>query len=69
MVWLLAFLAFLLVILLMSLGVIVSNKRIKGSCGGLGNVGVDKVCNCETSCSEPERRLYQIAEPSSSSEH
>ncbi len=46
MTWLLTFLGFLLVILLMALGVIFHNKRIQGSCGGLGNVGVDKVCNC-----------------------
>ncbi|MEF1215784.1 (Na+)-NQR maturation NqrM, partial [Vibrio alginolyticus] len=31
-------------------------------------VGFDKVCNCETSCAEPERRLYQISEPNSSPE-
>ncbi len=61
MTWLLTFLGFLLVILLMALGVIFHNKRIQGSCGGLGNVGVDKVCNCETSCSE--KKLYQISEP------
>lgn len=47
MVWLFTFLGFLAIILLMSLGVIFHNKRIQGSCGGLNNVGVDKVCNCE----------------------
>ncbi len=65
MVWLFTFLGFLAIILLMSLGVIFHNKRIQGSCGGLNNVGVDKVCNCETTCTENERRLYQIQEPSS----
>ncbi|TOM42259.1 hypothetical protein CGH80_00860, partial [Vibrio parahaemolyticus] len=55
MVWLFTFLGFLAIILLMSLGVIFHNKRIQGSCGGLNNVGVDKVCNCETTCAEPER--------------
>lgn len=69
MVWVFTFVGFLLIILLMSLGVIFHNKRIQGSCGGLNNVGVDKVCNCETSCSESQRRLYQISDPHSSSEH
>ncbi|NVC94494.1 (Na+)-NQR maturation NqrM [Vibrio parahaemolyticus] len=69
MVWVFTFVGFLLIILLMSLGVIFHNKRIQGSCGGLNNVGVDKVCDCETTCSESQRRLYQISEPHSSSEH
>ncbi|NLS12929.1 (Na+)-NQR maturation NqrM [Vibrio sp. SM6] len=64
MVWLIAFVAFLTVILLMSLGVIFHNKRIQGSCGGLNNVGVDKECNCETTCANEPRQLYQIQEPS-----
>lgn len=69
MVWVFTFVGFLLIILLMSLGVIFHNKRIQGSCGGLNNVGVDKVCDCETTCFESQRRLYQISEPHSSSEH
>ncbi|MDV6252261.1 (Na+)-NQR maturation NqrM [Vibrio sp. EA2] len=63
MVWVFTFVGFLLIILLMSLGVIFHNKRIQGSCGGLNNVGVDKVCNCETTCSQSQRRLHQISEP------
>lgn len=40
---LITFGAFVLVILLMALGVIFGRKEIQGSCGGLNNVGVDKV--------------------------
>ncbi|WP_063663238.1 (Na+)-NQR maturation NqrM [Aliivibrio fischeri] len=58
---LITFGAFILVILLMALGVIWGRKEIQGSCGGLNNVGVDKVCNCETICDE--HKLYQISEP------
>ncbi|WP_022940184.1 (Na+)-NQR maturation NqrM [Psychromonas hadalis] len=47
----------------MSIGVIFSQKRIKGSCGGLASVGIDKSCDCEDSC-EASIRLYQIQEPS-----
>ena len=53
---------FILVILLMALGVIFGRKEIQGSCGGLNTVGVNKVCNCETTCDD--HKLYQISEPS-----
>ncbi|WP_413285070.1 (Na+)-NQR maturation NqrM [Vibrio sp. MA40-2] len=53
---------FLIVILLMAIGVILNKKTIQGSCGGLNNVGVEKVCDCEEVCDE--HKLYQISEPS-----
>ena len=58
---LITFVVFLLVILLMALGVLLGRKEIQGSCGGLNNVGVNKVCNCETTCDD--HKLYQISEP------
>lgn len=60
--FIITFVVFLLVILLMSIGVIFSQKRIKGSCGGLASVGIEKSCDCEDSCEVPTR-LYQIKEP------
>ncbi|MGC9421480.1 MULTISPECIES: (Na+)-NQR maturation NqrM [Vibrio] len=59
---------FLLMIILMSLGVMARRKPIQGSCGGLSNVGVDKVCNCETTCAEHQTTLYQIQEPQEKSQ-
>ena len=55
---------FVIVILLMAIGVVLNKRTIQGSCGGLNNVGVDRVCNCEDTCDE--HKLYQIAEPGES---
>lgn len=38
-------------------GVLISNKRLKGSCGGLNAVGIDKSCGCENPCDRKKKRL------------
>ena len=51
-----AFLFFLIITLLMSLGVILMKKNIKGSCGGLNTIsGSDKcsVCNKDIDPNSP----------------
>lgn len=50
------FLVFLMVIAAMSVGYIFQKKVVKGSCGGLGAVGVDKVCNCPEPCDARKKR-------------
>ncbi|AMF94393.1 (Na+)-NQR maturation NqrM [Vibrio fluvialis] len=63
MTYLFAFGLFLILVVLMSIGVLMRRKPIQGSCGGLSSVGVDKVCDCETTCEEHQSKLYQIQEP------
>lgn len=49
-VFLITFALFLLVIFGMALGYIVKKREIKGSCGGIAALGIEKVCDCETPC-------------------
>ncbi|MCG7499486.1 (Na+)-NQR maturation NqrM [Vibrio sp. Of7-15] len=48
--FLVTFAAFLLVIAAMAVGYIFQRKVVKGSCGGLGAVGIEKECNCPEPC-------------------
>jgi hypothetical protein len=47
---------FMVVVLAMSVGYIVQQKTLAGSCGGLGNVGIDKACNCDNPCEKRQER-------------
>ncbi|TCJ94838.1 hypothetical protein EV694_2072 [Volucribacter psittacicida] len=41
---------FLLIILAMALGYIFNRKELKGSCGGMSAMGIEKMCDCEEPC-------------------
>ncbi|PMG85575.1 hypothetical protein BCU83_18260 [Vibrio breoganii] len=61
---LLSILVFSVAVALMTVGVVFSRKPIKGSCGGLVQLGIERECNCGEVCAEHRRVLYQIDEPS-----
>lgn len=56
-----SFVFFLLVIAGMSLGYIVKRKTLQGSCGGIGALGMDKVCDCPEPCDSRKKRLAKEA--------
>lgn len=63
-VFLLTFVALGFAIAAMSVGVILSDRRIKGSCGGLNTIpGLEGSCKCEKPC---EKRLAREAAAKSS---
>ena len=50
------FIILVIAVLAMALGVIVSNRRIEGSCGGLSALGIDKACDCDRPCERRRKR-------------
>ncbi|NDJ58771.1 (Na+)-NQR maturation NqrM [Enterobacteriaceae bacterium 4M9] len=56
-VFLATFAIFALVILGMSLGYIVKRKTLQGSCGGIGALGLEKVCDCPEPCDARKARM------------
>ncbi len=58
-IFLITFGFFLLVILAMAVGYIFKRKEIKGSCGGISALGMEKVCDCENPC---DRRKAMMAQ-------
>lgn len=56
-VFLATFAIFALVILGMSLGYIVRRKTLQGSCGGIGALGLEKVCDCPEPCEDRKARM------------
>lgn len=57
-VFLLSFLIFSLVAFGMALGVILNNRELKGSCGGIGNIpGMSSDCSCSNPCDKKKARM------------
>ncbi|OSI18319.1 hypothetical protein BWD09_02675 [Neisseria dentiae] len=56
-IFLITFCFFLLVILGMALGYIFKRREIKGSCGGITALGMEKVCDCDTPCARRKAEL------------
>lgn len=57
MVYLVAFIVISMAILGMALGVVLSDRRLKGSCGGLNTIqGLEGSCGCEKPCEKRQQR-------------
>ncbi|KEY91547.1 hypothetical protein CF67_14076 [Candidatus Photodesmus blepharus] len=44
----------------MAIGYILQKKVVKGSCGGLGSLGVDKICNCIEPCNSARKNGNEV---------
>lgn len=55
-VLLLTFILLVLVVVFASIGVFFKREPIKGSCGGLSALGIEKACNCEQPCDAAKKR-------------
>ncbi|AMO80998.1 MAG: (Na+)-NQR maturation NqrM [Hafnia alvei] len=56
-VFIATFVVFLAVIAGMSIGYIIKRKSIHGSCGGIANLGLEKVCDCPEPCDARKKRM------------
>jgi hypothetical protein len=56
-IFLLTFGLLVIVALAMAVGVIVQKKSMSSSCGGLGAMGIEKVCDCDDPCEARKKRL------------
>ena len=61
-VFLMTLAIFAIVIVGMAIGYIVQKKTLAGSCGGLGSVGIEKACNCDSPCEKRQERERLAAE-------
>ncbi|HEY9030832.1 MAG TPA: (Na+)-NQR maturation NqrM [Kangiella sp.] len=55
--FILAFILFIVVMVIMAVGYLFQQKRISGSCGGLDALGIDKACDCDKPCAKKRARL------------
>ncbi|QFI38986.1 (Na+)-NQR maturation NqrM [Moritella marina ATCC 15381] len=51
------FVIFALVIAGMSIGYIVQEKSITGSCGGISGLGMEKACDCPDPCDKRKAKM------------
>ena len=59
-IFLLTFLVLLLAFFGMAMGVILNNRELKGSCGGLSNIpGIKSDCSCASPCEKRKARMAQ----------
>ena len=61
-IFIITFLIMVLVIAMMAIGYIFHRKKIKGSCGGLTELGLEKLCDCEEPCDKRKEFLAKLAD-------
>ena len=52
----------LIIVTIMSVGYIFQKKKIKGSCGGISDLGLEKVCDCDEPCDKRKELIRRLDE-------
>ncbi|PCI71376.1 MAG: Na(+)-translocating NADH-quinone reductase subunit E [Gammaproteobacteria bacterium] len=52
----------LIVVTIMSVGYIFQKKKIKGSCGGISDLGLEKICDCDEPCDKRKELIKRLDE-------
>jgi hypothetical protein len=60
--FILAFIIMLIVVVIMAVGYIFQQKQIKGSCGGISDLGLEKVCDCDEPCDKRKELIKRMEE-------
>lgn len=50
----------LIVVTIMAIGYIFQKKKIKGSCGGISELGLEKVCDCDEPCDKRKELILKL---------
>ena len=61
-VFVFTFIILIVVVAAMAIGYMVQRKTIAGSCGGLGALGIEKACDCDTPCEKRQQRMKKEQE-------
>ena len=59
-IFIITFVIMLIIVLLMAIGYIFQKKDIKGSCGGISELGLEKVCDCEEPCDKRKELIEKL---------
>jgi uncharacterized protein len=61
-VFIIAFALMLVVVAIMAIGYVFQKKEIKGSCGGISDLGLEKVCDCDEPCDKRKEMIKRLEE-------
>ncbi|MGX5172804.1 (Na+)-NQR maturation NqrM [Aliikangiella sp. IMCC44653] len=58
--FLITFILMLAVVGIMAIGYILQRKQIKGSCGGIASLGLEKACDCDEPCDKRKELIQKM---------
>ena len=61
-IFIITFVLMLIIVTIMSVGYIFQKKKIKGSCGGISDLGLEKVCDCDEPCDKRKEMIERLEE-------